>query len=397
MFVFTRFGWMTLGAIVVSTAIGCRGEAEKALPSSPKVTVGHPVPRKLVDEDDYNGWLQASQSVEMRSRVRGHILKIHFRDGDMVKKDQLLFELDPRPFQAAVADTEAQVKALEAQRVAADKDVIRYETLVKANAAPVQELDKTRADALSYAARVAAKKEEATKFKLDLEFSRITAPIAGRIGRALLTEGNLVQAGGSDPVLTTIVTLDPIYVYFTVDERALQRYQKSQQTGADGKRPESLREQKVPFRFGLDSEQGYPHEGTLDFADNKVDPATGTIEVRGVAANAKGILVSGSRVRVRIPVSDPYEAILVPDTAVLSDQQKRYLLVLGKDNVVLRRDVTLGNLLDDGMRVVLPAAGEAKGLGPADTIITLGLQRARIDYPVQPVDSEGQPVGTPAT
>jgi len=360
------------------------------------VTVGHPVARKLVDEDDYNGWLQASQTVEVRSRVRGHIWKIHFRDGDMVKKDQLLFELDPRPFQAAVADAEAQVKALEAQGAAADKDVVRYETLVKSNAAPVQELDKARADALSYAARVAAKREEATKSKLDLEFSRITAPIAGRIGRALLTEGNLVQAGGSDPLLTTIVTTDPMYVYFTVDERALQRYQKTRQGGSDAK-PDSVRALKMPFRFGLDSEEGFPHEGVLDFANNKIDQTTGTIELRGTAANPGGLLVAGSRVRVRIPVGSAYEAVLVPDSAVLSDQEKRYLLVLGKDNVVLRRDVTLGKLLDDGLRVVLPAAGDDKGVGPGDTVITLGLQRARIDYPVEPVDAQGQPAGAPST
>jgi RND family efflux transporter MFP subunit len=309
----------------------------------------------------------------------------------------LLFELDPRPFQAAVSETEAEVRALDAQRLAADKDVIRYETLVKSNAAPVQELDKTRADALSYAARVAAKKEEATKFKLDLEFSRIVAPITGRIGRALLTEGNLVQAGGSDPVLTTIVAIDPIYVYFTIDERSLQRYQKMRRPGDDVKRPESIRELKIPFRFGLDVDQGFPHQGTLDFADNKIDQTTGTAEVRGVVANDKRLFVPGSRARVRVPVSEPYDAILVPDTTVLSDQEKRYLLVLGKDNVVLRRDVVLGKLLDDGQRVILPAAGEGEGVKAGDWVITLGLQRARIDYSVEPVDSQGQPIGKPSS
>ena len=397
MFFCTRFGWGILAGIVALAAMGCRGEAEKPQPSLPKVTVSHPVARKLVDEDDFNGWLQATQSVEVRARVRGHIWKIHFRDGEMVKKDQLLFELDPRPFQAAVDEAEAQVRALDAQRVAAEKDVVRYETLVKSNAAPVQELDKSRADALSYVARVAATKEEATKFKLDLEFSRIVAPIAGRIGRAMLTEGNLVQAGGSDPVLTTIVAVDPIYVYFSIDERSMQRYQRMSQSGAEGKPTETIRQWKIPFRFGLDADQGFPHQGTLDFADNRVDPSTGTIEVRGVVANGKGLFVPGSRARVRIPVGDPYEALLVPDTAVLSDQEKRYLLVLGKDNVVLRRDVVLGKLLDDGLRVILPAAGEGEGVKPGDWVITLGLQRARIDDPVQPVDSQGQPIGAPAS
>jgi multidrug efflux pump subunit AcrA (membrane-fusion protein) len=186
-----------------------------------------------------------------------------------------------------------------------------------------------------------------------------------------------------------------VYVYFSIDERSLQRYQKGPRTGTDG--TQSVRQLKIPFRFGLDTDQGYPHEGVLDFANNKVDASTGTIEVRGVAANDKGLFVPGSRVRVRIPVGEPYEALLVPDTAVLSDQEKRYLLVLDKDNKVLRRDVALGKLLDDGMRVLLPAAGEGQGISPSDWMITLGLQRARIDYPVEPLDPQGQPIGKPAS
>ena len=220
----------------------------------------------------------------------------------------------------------------------------------------------------------------------------------------MLTEGNLVNAGGSDPLLTTIVAIDPIYVDFNVDERAMQRYQEIG-AGRQGKdKQQSLREQKIPFSFGLDTEKGFPHEGHLVFADNKYAEGTGTILVRGVAENPDGRLIPGSRVRVRVPVSDKYEAAVVPDTAVLSDQDRKYLLVLGKDNVVLRRDITPGRLLDDGMRVILPAPGEEKAAGNKDWIknwekewvITVGLQRARIDYPVQPLDSNGQPIDTKA-
>jgi multidrug efflux pump subunit AcrA (membrane-fusion protein) len=206
-------------------------------------------------------------------------------------------------------------------------------------------------------------------------------------------------------VLTTIVAVDPIYVDFNDDERAMQRYQEIAASRPGKDQRQSLREQKMPLSFGLDTEKGFPHQGYLVFADNKYVEGTGTIMVRGAAPNPEGRLIPGSRVRVRVPVSDKYEAALVPDSAVLSDQDRKYLLVLGKDNVVLRRDVTPGRLLDDGMRVILPAPGEEKAAGSKDWVknwegvwlITLGLQRARIDYPVQPLEANGQPVTTTAT
>ncbi len=386
-------GGLFLVLLVSMAAAGCHPAEPETQPAQlPKVTVSHPIVRELVDEDEYSGWLQASKTVEVRSRVRGHIQKIQFKDGDLVKQDQLLFELDPRPFQAAIDETLANAKALESQQNAAEKDLARYKILIRQGATTQQELDKVEADALAYAARTAAKMQEAERFKLDLEYSRITAPIAGRIGRAMLTEGNLVNAGGSDPLLATIVAVDPVYAYFTIDERSLQRYQKlgREESGEKAKAP--LREQKLLFRFGLDSDEGFPHQGLLDFADNKVDASTGTIEVRGTVKNAKGQFVPGSRVRVRIPVSDKYPALLVPDTAVLTDQDKKYLLVLGPDNKVLRRDVSLGKLLEDGQRVILPASQAGQGIQAGDWVITLGLQRARVNYPVEPLDSGGQPV-----
>ena len=385
---------------------GCSrsADSDKAKDAA-RVTVAHPIVRSLLDEDDYNGWLEASQTVDLRARVRGHIEKIDFKDGDMVQQGQLLFELDPRPFQAAVDETLAQVRALEAQKVAADKNAARAEDLVKAKAVATSEYEQIVADAHSYTARIAAQMQVVEKCKLDLEYSRISAPIAGRIGRAMLTKGNLVNAGGSDPVLTTIVAVDPIYVDFNVDERAMQRYQEIGASRQGKAQRQSLREQKMPLTFGLDTEKGFPHQGYLVFADNKYIAGTGTIMVRGAATNPDGRLVPGSRVRVRVPVSDKYEAAVVPDSAVLSDQDRKYLLVLGKDNVVLRRDVTPGRLLDDGMRVILPAPGDEKAAGNKDWVkkwesvwlITLGLQRARIGYPVQPLDANGQVVNTAAT
>ena len=378
-----------MAAILFSLiAAGCSGTvAETKAPPAPKVTVGHPIERELVDEDDFSGWLESSAVVEVRARVRGHIQKIHFKDGDLVESGQLLFELDPRSFQIAIDQATAQSKAYEAQKNAAEKDVARYTELVKTGGASKQQLEKAEADASSYDAQINVTLEQVRQYELDLEFSKITAPIAGRIGRAMLTEGNLVNAGGSDPLLTTIVALNPVYVYFSVDERALQRTMRKR-AETDSGAPKSLRERKMPFRFGLDSDTGYPHEGTLDFADNKVDSQTGTIQVRGVVDNKQGLFVPGSRVKVRVPVSDPYTAVLAPDTAILSDQDKRYVLAVDEKNVVTRRDVTPGKLLDDGMRVILPAGGEEKGLTPADRIVVLGLQRARINYPVDPVAPE---------
>jgi RND family efflux transporter MFP subunit len=365
---------------------------------APRVTVAHPVVRTLVDEDDYNGWLEAFKTVEVRARVRGHITKVHFNDGDIVKEGQPLFDLDPAPFEVELKQVEAQIRALEAQKVAAQKVLERNRKMVTSGAVSQQELEKSVADAESFDAQIAAKKAEADRRRLDLKYAKITADLAGKISKANLTEGNLINAGGSDPLLTTIVAIDPIYVDFNVDERAMQRYQELG-AGRRGKSDQqSLREQKMPFAFGLDTEKGFPHEGHLVFADNKYAEGTGTILVRGVAPNHSGRLIPGSRVHVRIPVSDRYEAAVVPETAVLSDQDRKYLLVLGKDNVVLRRDITPGRLLDDGMRVILPVPGEEGATRTKDWakqwVITLGLQRARIDYPVQPLDSNGQPIRT---
>lgn len=391
MIVYPRLGWIFLAVLVCAMQTGCRrAQVEGVQSAPPKVSVSHPVVRELVDEDDYTGWLRASATVDVRARVRGHIQKVSFQDGDMVERGQLLFELDPRPFQVAIDQSTAQVKVFEAQKNAADKDVARRRVLLRANAVSQEEFDKYEADALSYTARINAALQDLERDKLDLEFSRITAPISGRVGRAMLTEGNLVNAGGTDPVLTTIVAVDPVHVYFTIDERSLQRYMKAAGDAPKDAATQSLREKKMPFQFGLDTEKGYPHQGALDFADNKVDSGTGTIEVRGLVRNDKGFFVAGSRVRVRVPVSDKYSAVVAPDTAMNTDQDQKYLLIVGADKVVKRQNVRLGRLLDDGMRVIL----EPK-LDGAAWIIVEGMERARLNYPVEPIP-ETVPTETPS-
>jgi RND family efflux transporter MFP subunit len=383
------FSARLLVCLGLAAVVACSQEPEAPPPASPKVTVAHPEQRTLVDEDNYNGWLEAAENVEVRSRVRGHIAKVAFTDGQIVKKGDLLFQLDPRPFEAEIGRARDELRVYEAQKVAADRDYERMRSLVDEGAVSKTEADKSEARALSLAAQVEASKQEIVRKALDLEYARITAPISGRISRVQLTVGNLVNAGGSDPVLTTIVSIDPIYLYFNIDERSLQRYQKAYQEQI--RKGVAIKQIRLPFSFGLDSEQGFPNEGVLDFANNRVDRETGTIQVRGVVANPQGRFVPGSRVRVRIPFGDSYQATLVPDTAILTDQDRKYLLMVNEQNVAYRRDIKPGRLLDDGMRVV-SALGKDEELKASDWIIVVGLQRARINYPIEPLDNSGKPI-----
>jgi len=374
---------------------GCEKAAARPAAAPPKVSVRQPEAREVPDYDQYNGWMDAMESVEVRARVRGHIDKVNFTDGEIVKPGQVLFELDPRPFQADIGREQDQVKVYQAQKAAADKDYARLKDLLGKGGASQAQVDNAEAQAISLQAQVDATAQEVKRKELDLEYAKVTAPIGGRVSRAMMTQGNLVNAGGSDPVLTTIVSVNPIYVYFSVDERALQRYQKITRASSSsqpsrspttqpGMQPSTqaatVRNLKIPFKFGRESDSGFPYEGVLEYADNKVNKATGTIEVRGVVNNDEALFVPGSRVRARVAIGEVQKALVVPDTAVLSDQDKKYLLVVDDKQVVQRQDVVLGRLQDDGMRVVL-----AGGLKPSDWVITEGLQSARINYPVEPI------------
>ena len=246
-------GWgFALSLMSLTGLAGC-GRTKTAPPEreAPRVTVGRVELRELVDESQYNGWLTAYRTVEVRARVRGHIRKVHFEGGEVVPQGQLLFELDAAPFEAEVKLAQAEVKAVEAQREAALKDVARYTQLVQTGGATKQQLDKAQADADSYNAMIAAKDAARERHQLDLNYSRITAELAGKIGKPLLTEGNLVNAGGSDPLLTTIVSIDPIYVDFNVDERAIQRYIRKQVAAAKGTELKPTRALKVPFSIPI--------------------------------------------------------------------------------------------------------------------------------------------------
>jgi RND family efflux transporter MFP subunit len=382
------------------TQVGCEKAAARAEPPPPKVSVAKPETREVVDFDEYNGWLKSLETVDIRSRVRGHLDKVHFKDGDLVTKGQLLFELDPRPIQAEVDREKDQVKVYQAQAVAAAKEEARLKELVKKGGASQSQVDAAEAQSQSFEAQIQATEQEVKRKALDLEYSRITAPIAGRIGRAMITTGNLVNAGGTDPVLATIMSVDPIAVYFDVDERSLQRYAKSR--GETSARPASARDVNLSFTFGLETDTELPHSGKIDFANNQVDSATGTIQVRGVVENPASQFVPGSRVRIRLPISEPHQVLLVPDTAILTDLDRRYVLSVDDKNIVKRRDIEPGKLLDDGSRVVRAGAA-AGGLTADDWIITQGIQTARINYAVEPVrpssttQATASAAGAPAT
>ncbi len=369
-------------------ALGCH-HATEAAPTAgpPKVTVNNPTFTRTVSEDSYTGWLRPSEEVKVRARVSGHIQKIGFSDGENVTKGQLLFQLDPRPFQAQIDQAVAQAKALEAQQKSLDADVARYTELVKTRAVTQQQLDKAIADAQYAAAQKDAMLEQVKTHQLDLEYAKITAPLAGKIGRALLTEGNYVDANGADAVLTTIVKSNPMDVYFAMDERALQQAIKSMRADkdeADDKK--SLHDRNIQIRFGLETDEGYPHKAVIDYAGNQVDVETGTVEVRAEVDNSKDEFAPGYRVRVRVPVGKPYDAVLVPESAVNTDQDRKFLLVVDSKSNVKRCDVRLGRLLDDGMQVI---ASSTPALEKETKVIVEGMQRARLNYPVAPILEPG--------
>ena len=341
-------------ALALVVAAGCNAPPPPA-PEAPKVAVEHPEARELTDYAQFNGRMEASQSVEVRSRVRGHIVKVNFTDGQVVEPGRLLFQLDPREFDATIGRAQDRVDVLAAQKVVADKELARQRKLLIKQATSLEDMEKADADAKSLASQVDAAEHEVTRARLDKEYSEVKAEIGGRIGAANLTEGNLVNAGGSDPLLTTVVAIDPIRVVFNIDERSLYRFAKSR--GVEGKGLDDLlaklKDAKAEFEFGLDSEKGYPHKGLLAFGDNRIDPDTGTLQFYGLVENKDGAYLPGSRVRVRLAVGKPYQALLVPETCILSDQDKRYVLIADEKDgktIAERRNVTLGALAEDARR-----------------------------------------------
>lgn len=326
----------------------------------PAVGVTRPVTRTIPEWDEYTGRLAAVDSVEVRARVTGFVDRVHFREGALVDRGDLLFTLDPRTFRAGLEEAEAQRQQERVRLELAQSELERIEPLIDLRAVSQEELDQRRQEVESARAALAAAEAEVRTAALDVEFARVVAPVAGRVGRARVTEGNLVTGGtGAATVLTTIVSLDPVQLYFTPDERTALTYLRRQRRATDG----------VPVEMRLGDETGFPHIGRLDFLDNQIDDETGTLLVRAVFDNPDGDLLPGLFGRVRLQAGPPVPRLLIPEAAISLDQTQEYVLVVGGDGTVERRVITTGRTAD-GMRVVL------SGLEGDEQVVVEGLQRA---------------------
>jgi RND family efflux transporter MFP subunit len=368
--------YIGLGALLV--VAGCEASTQLVETEPPVVTVSQPIVKEIADYYVFTGRIEATETVEVRARVRGELIGVHFTDGAIVEKGDLLFEIDPRTYKAALDVAVAKKASAEANLKMAVAEYERSYELYKDNAVSAREVEAWISKRGTAAAEVAASQAEIDRAKLDLEFTKIKAPITGKISRALVTKGNLVNAGGGDTLLTTIVSVDPINVYFDVDERSQQLYQqmRAKEVGAskDSKPP------VIPVYLGLVTDgDKFPREGVVDFADNKINPATGTIRVRGVFPNKLGHLTPGQFARVKIPVGKKYQALLVTDQAIGIDQGQKYVLVVNDQKKVEYRPVTPGRV-EDGLRIFPPGAGIKAG----EWIIVNGVQRVRPDIEVAP-------------
>jgi multidrug efflux system membrane fusion protein len=305
---------------------------------------------------------------------------VHFQEGGLVEKGALLFTIDDREFAAAADAARADAARAEARVALSKQELQRAERLIGERAISQGELDQRHMEALQADADVLAARARVAQAELNLGFTRVTAPFAGRAGAALVKPGNVVTPNES--LLTTLVSVDPVYVSFTGNERAYLRYQQLARSGGR----ESSRDARNPVRVGLADEEGFPHEGEVDFVDNALNPATGTIRARAVLANPDGVFTPGLFARVRLLGASQSNALLVHEQAVLTDQDRRYVYILGKDNAAERRDVTLGPHID-ALRVV------ESGLAPGDKVIVNGM--AKIFFPGQPVSPRDVPMDEP--
>ncbi|HZX76024.1 efflux RND transporter periplasmic adaptor subunit [Lysobacter sp.] len=362
----------------IATACSSQAEPGAGMPPPPEVSVAQVLSKEVSRWDEFTGRVTAIETVELRPRVSGYVQQVAYKEGQEVKKGDLLFVIDPRPYRARLAQAEADLERARAEARLAQMQDKRAQTLVEAKAISREEFETRRAASTQGDAAVRAAEAALENARLDLQFTTVRSPIDGRAGRALVTEGNLAQADST--LLTTVVSQDPVFVYFESDEQSFLRYQE---LARKGERAST----QNPVRVGLASEQGYPHEGTVDFVDNQVDPSTGTIRARAVLRNPDRIFTPGLFARVQLQGSGKFKAMLVDDKAVLTDQDRKYVYVLGEKNAATRKDVVLGPVVD-GLRVV------NSGLAPTDKVIVHGVQK--VFFPGMPVSPKQIAMGAPA-
>jgi RND family efflux transporter MFP subunit len=357
---------------------GCTPAPPPAAPVAPIVTVALPIEREVVDHEEFTGRTDAVSRVDIRARVSGYLVKVNFKDGDIVKLNDLLYQIDPRPFQADLDLAKGMVEKLDAQKKLLDIQVDRYRKLAAKSAASQQDVDQYLAQQAENIGALKSARAQVERAQLNLDFTRIASPIAGKISRTLLTEGNLVNADST--LLTTIMSIDPMYAYFNIEEPTLLYVLKLKREGI-------LKERlgHIAVRMGLadDVKRVFPLQGTLDFANNTVDPQTGTILVRGTFANPFTVpnrppaLMPGLFVRVRLDMGPPHKTFLVSQRAIGTDQGQKYVYIVAKDNKIAYRRVTLG-LVFDGLQAI------EEGLKPGDRVVVNGLQRVRPGIEVKP-------------
>lgn len=372
---FRRTSPLGAACVLLLALSGCH-DGQGGAPSAPlpEVGVATVVPRTVRIADEFNGRVEAVDAVELRPRVSGYLQRIRYKEGDLVAQGAVLFEIDPRPYRIALDRAIAQQQRARAAERLARVQLQRVQTLIDAHATSQEELDNARTAAEQARADLQAADAAVADAKLNLGFTEVRAPIAGRVGRALATAGNLARA--DDTLLTTVVSQDPVYVYFDCDEQSYLRYNAQRADpahraiGAD------------PVRVGLANETGFPHAGTVDFLDNRLDPQTGTIRARVRLPNADHTFTPGLYARVQLVSGRERSALLVDDKAVLTDQDRKYVYVIGPGDKALRRDVTIGRDLD-GQRIV------EKGLNAGDRVVVDGVQR--IYYPGAQVKPKSQP------
>ena len=375
-----RCGGVPIGMLFALALAGCdeKAQSQVGAPPPPPVTVAQPVKRTVTDWDEFTGRFEAIQEVQVRARVGGFVNSVEFKDGAIVRAGDLLYIIDPRPFEAVVLQAEGQLADARAKGELAKRDLERGLTLVQTSAVSEQVVDQRR-QALQAARAAETQADGALKAaQLNVEFTHVVAPITGRVSRHLVTPGNLVQGSeGGATLLTSIVSLDPIYIYFDVDEAT---YLKNNKLWFEGKRPSS-RDTANPVQVTLTGETKPSHEGKMDFLDNRLDVSTGTLRSRAIIPNHDLSILPGQFGRVRLIGSSPYEALLLPDTAIATDQSRKIVFVVKDDDTVEARAVELGPL-DDGLRVV------RTGLKPNDHVIIDGIQRARVGAKVAPKKAE---------
>lgn len=362
---------LTLASAAVIALAGCSGgnEAQAAAPAgappAPPVSVAAVVTKKVLELQEFSGRIEAVESAQIRARVPGTIEAVKFKPGALVRKGDVLFVIDPRSYQAEVARLEAAVASARAKAEHANAEFERSKLLKADNAISQRDFDERASNARQLAANAKADEAALAAARLNLDFSVVRAPISGRIGKAEVTEGNLVD---SSVVLTSIVSIDPVYVSFDGDEATFLQVGALARQGGPG----------VKVHAGLANESGFPHEGKLDFVDNRIDPVSGTVRMRAVLRNADATLVPGLFARVQVGTDGGKgEALLINDTAIGTDQNRKYVYVVGADNKAEYRVVTLGPLVD-GLRVA------RSGLKPGDRIVVNGLQRVRPGAPIAP-------------